>query len=453
MLELILITAVCKTKNGKLGIGNQGNIPWNLPEDLKYFKEITEGYPVVMGRKTFDSINRKPLKNRINIVLSTSIFKIDTGNYPTLVICNDFHSLEETMKKFEKVFIIGGSSIYFHFINRCSKIYLTEVFGNYTCDTFFPEIPSNFRINSFVKKENHTRLIYKNIQKNSDEYHYLDLLKKTLVEGNPRIDRTGVGTISIFAPHIRFDLTESIPLLTTKKVPWKMCIEEMLWMLRGETNSKILENKGIFIWKGNTSREFLDSRNLQHYPEGETGPLYGWNIRRFGAKFPDTIGGFDQLMYIENLLKNDPFSRRIMWNLWNPTVMDSVPIMNCHCGLQFYVEEISGKKFLSAHMYQRSIDQFLGFPWNIFFYSVLTNLLAKRTGMFPKELVISGGDAHIYKNHVDQVNLQLSRTPRSPPLLLISDSVIIKKYEEITVEDFEIIGYFSDTVIKGEMAV
>lgn len=220
-----------------------------------------------------------------------------------------------------------------------------------------------------------------------------------------------------------------------------------------------MQQQNVHIWDGNTSREFLDNRNLD-YPTGLIGPGYGWQWRHFGAKYnieysdtskvsKDIIGGFDQIKYIENLLKNDPYSRRIFLTAWNAADLDRMALVPCHLSCQFYVSD--GE--ISCHMYQRSVDTFLGLPFNIASYAILTNIFAKKCNLKTKELTISFGDTHIYKNHIDQVKTLIDRELYSFPTIELDDSIIDKDYHEINVEDFKILNYKSHSTIKAKMAV
>lgn len=298
------------------------------------------------------------------------------------------------------------------------------------------------------------------------EYPYLNLLREVLAYGKKRGDRTGVGTYSMFGAQMRFDISETVPLLTTKRVPWKTCIEELLWFLRGDTDAKILQRKGIKIWDGNTSRAFLDSRGLSQYNEGILGPGYGWAMRHFGGAYnpayadsranPAPHGtGFDQLEHVLYLLRTDPLSRRIMMCYWNPCDFDKIALVPCHYSVQFYVEEEGDGKprSLSCHLVMRSNDLFLGNPLNIFGYAVLTHILAAKTGMRPKELIYTGSDVHIYTNHVDAVIEQLLRDPRPLPRLIMNPAVAEKDWSELVIDDFDIVGYFPHPAISAPMAV
>lgn len=291
------------------------------------------------------------------------------------------------------------------------------------------------------------------------EYVYLDLLTKIINEGKSRDDRTGTGTISIFGQQMRFDISDTIPVLTTKFVPWKSCIKELLWFLKGQTDATILQQQGVRIWDGNTSREFLDNRGLHHLPEGDIGAGYGFNWRHFGANYhtckDDYTGqGFDQVQFILNELRTNPSSRRLYMTAWDPSKLDQMALPPCHLSAQFYVEfDPDGTKYLSCQMYQRSVDTFLGCPWNIMSYSLLTHIFAKMCGMKPKELIMCLGDTHIYKNHVDQVKEQLTRTPYPFPTLKLDESVATKTVDELDITDFELVDYQYHPAIKAVMAV
>jgi thymidylate synthase len=234
--------------------------------------------------------------------------------------------------------------------------------------------------------------------------------------------------------------------------------------MQGNTDAKILQRRGVHIWDGNTSREFLDGRGLQHYPEGILGAGYGWQLRHHGAEYSSEladvttldrsqIGGFDQLKYVEDLLKNEPFSRRIMFSYWNPSDFHKTALIPCHTQCQFYVTEDQGVRYLSCMYGMRSNDFVCGKPFNLVFYSVLTYILAKRNNMLPKEIIYTCGDCHIYSNHEEQVREQLKRTPRPFPKLKLNDSLVTKDWSEMTVDDFEIIGYFPHPKILAPMAI
>lgn len=299
----------------------------------------------------------------------------------------------------------------------------------------------------------------KTINMQHQEYVYLNLLQKVLDNGKLRSDRTGTGTISIFGEQMRFDISTSIPVLTTKFVPWKSCIKELIWFLKGQTDVSILQQQGVRIWDGNSSREFLDKRGLSHLPEGDISEGYGFQWRHFGAKYKtckdDYTGqGFDQVNFIINELKTNPYSRRLYMTSWNAEAVERMALPPCHLSAQFYVDfDEDGTKHLSCQMYQRSVDTFLGCPWNIMSYSVLTCLLAKMCDMKPRELIMCLGDTHIYSNHVEQVKEQLQRTPFPFPTIEINDDVINKTIDDITIDDFKLVNYQYHPAIRAPMAI
>ena len=463
-MKIIIAAVSYDNISGNIGIGKGNNIPWHYPEEMNFFKTITTNHVVVMGRKTFESMFNIPLKNRINYVLSSSL---DPKKYTheNLIIVKTISELNKKLSEYENknpndpIYIIGGERIYSYFIDTCDELYISSINKKFECDVFFPPIPYNFHVSGVVKFKNYSNIFYKksnssmeNLSKNPDAI-YNNLANEILINGCERDDRTKTGTISLFAKSIKFDIKDYCPILSSKKVAWKTCIKELLWFLRGETDNNILKNQGVHIWDKNSSREFLNSRLLYNFPEGEIGKTYGWQIRHSGGDFKNKQGGIDQLKYIENLLKNDPFSRAIMWNLWIPVDLPQTALYPCHYSFQLYVKLVNGKKFLSGLVNMRSNDLFLGNPFNVFSYYVLIKILCKKHDMYPDELTLSLGDVHIYKNHIEQIKEQIARPLRSQPVLCIDDSVKYKNWEDITVKDFELIGYFPDRPIKGDMAV
>merc|ERR1711920_1010729 len=235
-----------------------------------------------------------------------------------------------------------------------------------------------------------------------EEYQYLSAIREIIDKGVPMEERTGVGTRSMFGKMMRFDLRKSFPLLTTKRVFWRGVVEELLWFVRGDTNGKHLSDKGIKIWDGNGSKEFLEKRGLGHREEGDLGPVYGFQWRHFGAKYVDmhtdyTGQGVDQLAECIRKIKEDPTDRRILLSAWNPADLDQMALPPCHMFCQFYVAE--GK--LSCLMYQRSCDMGLGVPFNIASYSLLTCMVAQVCGLQVGEFVHTLGNAHVYSNHIE----------------------------------------------------
>uniref|UniRef100_T1IL89 Thymidylate synthase n=1 Tax=Strigamia maritima TaxID=126957 RepID=T1IL89_STRMM len=285
------------------------------------------------------------------------------------------------------------------------------------------------------------------------EYKYLDQLQEILDHGSVREDRTKTGTLSLFGMQARYNLRNNeFPLLTTKRVFWRGVVEELLWFIKGSTDTKELNSKGVNIWNGNSSREFLDQVGLNSNPEGDVGPVYGFQWRHFGAKYKGanadyTQQGFDQLEHVIDLIRNNPFDRGIIMSSWNPSDLSKMALRPCHVLAQFYVSE--GE--LSCQLYQRSADMGLGVPFNIASYSLLTCILAHVTNLKPGDFIHSLGDAHVYLNHVDAIKEQLSRTPRSFPKLFIDR--VFNNIDEFVAADIRLVGYKPHPVIKMDMAV
>ncbi len=284
---------------------------------------------------------------------------------------------------------------------------------------------------------------------------YLDLVKHILEQGNHKDDRTQTGTISLFGSQTRYDLRESFPILTTKKVNFRAVVGELLWFIAGDTNIKYLVDHNIKIWnewpyenykkssayQNETMEEFItkiktDEAFAKQW--GELGPVYGKQWRNFN--------GVDQFQKILNQIKNNPSSRRLIVSSWNPNDIDEMLLPPCHCFYQFYVND--GE--LSCQLYQRSADIFLGVPFNISSYALLTILVANECGLKPKEFIHTIGDNHIYTNHLEQINIQLARTPKKLPKLIIKSKKSIFDYN---IDDFDLEDYDPDPFIKAPVAV
>ncbi|GET26879.1 thymidylate synthase [Prolixibacter sp. NT017] len=261
---------------------------------------------------------------------------------------------------------------------------------------------------------------------------YLDLLQHVLDNGAPREDRTGTGTLSVFGHQMRFDLSEGFPALTTKKLHLKSIIHELLWFLQGETNVKYLQENGVRIWN-----EWADDK-------GELGPIYGYQWRSWPTPKGEHV---DQISRAIDQIKNNPLSRRIIVSAWNVGQLDEMNLPPCHILFQFYVND--GK--LSCQLYQRSADIFLGVPFNIASYALLTMMMAQVTGLKPGDFVHTLGDAHIYNNHMEQVKLQLTREPYPLPQMKINPDV--KSIFDFKYEDFELVNYQAHPHIKGKVSV
>ena len=285
---------------------------------------------------------------------------------------------------------------------------------------------------------------------------YLDLCKRILTQGSFKGDRTGTGTMSVFGHQMRFDLSKGFPLLTTKKVHLKSIIHELLWFISGNTNIKYLVDNDVRIWnewpyvkyqkskeyQGETIEEFVsrikeDDEFAKKW--GDLGPVYGKQWRNFN--------GVDQLDWLINEIKTNPNSRRLIISAWNPAEIEDMALPPCHCFMQFYVKDNK----LSCQLYQRSADVFLGVPFNIASYALFTLMIAQVCNLEAGDFVHTIGDAHIYSNHIDQINLQMSREPRALPTMKINSEV--KSIDDFKYDDFELLNYNPHKGIKGKVAV
>lgn len=384
---------IAAMSNTNRGIGFDGDLPWKYTEDMNFFRKTTtmmngpDPNTVIMGRKTWESIPRKykPLPDRQNIVVSRSIppglykftnkldktflpdtpYNIRYGGEHSFV---EFHnSLESALlantHNDNNTFVIGGSQLYDDAIKlpECDKIYLTHINEEkkeYKFDTFFPKLPRRFKLidSQNGKNKDLTFNVYQNWSDiNSQEHQYLNLMRDILNKGQDRKDRTGIGTRSLFGKQLTFSLRNGvIPLLTTKKVFWKGVVEELLFFLRGDHDNRKLQAKGVHIWDGNTSREYLDNYNKQHINTGDLGLAYGVQWRSAGTDLgnidTDYKGkGIDQLKEVVDAIRNNPHSRRIIINGWNVPQLNDMALPPCHMLYQFYVD--NGE--LSCMMTQR----------------------------------------------------------------------------------------------------
>tara|TARA_E500000178_G_C17014921_1_gene752445 strand:+ start:250 stop:1749 length:1500 start_codon:yes stop_codon:yes gene_type:complete len=488
--------------NNSRSIGYKNDLIYRIPAELKHFKNITSKTEyktipnmIVMGRNTFESMNSKPLNGRFNCVISSKSKHLNSkNNFPNLRFFPNISTLmnysEEFQKSYHNMFICGGESIYKYFIdnNLLDSMIITHIdddrnlendtkfpiFNNFSCisSQLHQEIPAkyipkdepiflNYTINHYIPNYKIQNLCIDadnkslEVDKSHDEYKYLDALSDIMKTGNLRKSRNSE-TISKFGVDLRFNISKSFPLLTTKKVYWNGVIKELLWFLNAETDSIKLSNNKVKIWDGNSSREFLDSIGLTKNREGDCGPIYGYQWRHFNAPYKTcdddySDKGVDQLQNIIDLIKNDPMSRRMIMSAWNPCQLEEMCLPPCHVMYQFYVHiDCDGKKHLSCSMYQRSGDMFLGIPFNIASTSLLTYIIAHHTNCIPHEVTIKIGDAHIYKDHLEAVTSQLKRTPIEFPQLNISCQ-IKDKITDYTIDDFKIKNYNPAPTIKAKM--
>ncbi|CAN1255921.1 Bifunctional dihydrofolate reductase-thymidylate synthase [Linum perenne] len=486
------------------GIGKDGRLPWKLPSDLKFFKDVTlttsdsgKKNAVIMGRKTWESIpiQHRPLPGRLNVVLTRSgSFNIATAE--NVVICGSMRSALELLGaspyclSIEKVFVIGGGQILRESLNaaKCDAIHLTEIQTSFECDTFIPaidcsvfqpwyssppvvengirfcfttyarpeggcddKVPSNVVENSKFEIKKFS-FLPKTVFEKHDEFLYLRMVQDILSSGNSKDDRTQTGTLSKFGCQMRFNLRKSFPLLTTKRVFWRGVLEELLWFISGSTSAKVLQEKGIHIWDDNASRDYLDRIGLKDREEGDLGPVYGFQWRHFGARYTNmhadyTGQGFDQLADVIFKIKNNPDDRRIILSAWNPADLKLMALPPCHMFAQFYVA--NGE--LSCQMYQRSADMGLGVPFNIASYALLTCMIAHVCDLVPGDFTHVIGDAHVYLTHVRPLEEQLKKSPKPFPILKINPEK--KDIDSFSAADFTLIGYDPEQKIEMKMAV
>jgi dihydrofolate reductase/thymidylate synthase len=482
---------------------------------------------LVMGRKTWESIPQKvrPLSNRHTIIITRNEEKTkqmnayNQGNSIPEYWCSwdnlstYLDSLRNNSNFTNQVFFCGGSEIYELALRDypISQSLITEVYINQKkamdqFDTFFPNYkPHNWLVNShqkinpdshhrlfltavspfksyFDKKKG--RLIYYRFKKygsapkmtqesttpwvtseSEEQSQYMTIMRNIMRNGIDRGDRTGTGTISLFGTRQCYDLRDTFPLSTTKRIFFRAVFEELKLYLSGRTDNGILQERGIHIWDGNTSREFLDSRGLQRYPEGDMGETYGFNFRHFAGDYVDChtsypldgTNGYDQLENVINLLKNDPTSRRIIINLWNPATLHKAALPSCLMMYQFYVD--THAKLLHCQIYIRSSDYFLANNWNTCTGALLVHMLCALEGinLTPGSITTITGDTHIYKTHLEQVNKNLEREPVPFPKLVVenakSQNKKFTKLEDIEFDDLQLWGYIPQPNISAPMAV
>jgi len=485
----IKLNIIAAYKFNDYGIGINNTLPWKISEDLKFFKNLTmpkfsyEYVIVIMGRKTWESLpdKFKPLPSRINIVLSNDVefIKNEELKYNNFISKNDllftnwenfimgggYVDLENKIKENTehnccefKYFVIGGSSIYekaLQLFKQCEiTLYITEIYTKndiFKCDTFFPSkylvnfipiaistmlnlkygVDDNIEEDIWIRFITYANNVVDNIKLGmenicKEEIKYLDVMRNILENGQSNNDRTGVGTLSLFGEMLKYNLRDTFPISTTKRIFFRAIFEELMLYLSGKTDNKILQEKGIHVWDDNTTRDFLDKRGLYHYDEGDMGQTYGFNMRHFGGKY---LGchvnyndecGYDQLSNVIYLIKNEPCSRRIIINLWDPSTIQNAALPSCLCQYQFNVNV--EKKELNLAIYLRSSDYFLANNWNTCTGALFVHLLCNLNGidLTPGDLTVFIADAHIYKTHIEQVKINLSRSPFPYPKLLFN---------------------------------
>ena len=496
--------------NGNLLLGIKEDFQWFKEHTINNI--VVMGYNTFIDLPGKGSIN--PLKDRLNIIISENHYnelnvKIKENNVKGVIVyknfkdfydqwvpnkCNNYQKFYEINKglydpyldKYKSVtdiFIIGGSTLYKHVFNSYKIDSIYETLSDIRVDFNILNNNSNkiSYFNNIIPTDKYTNIYSKNVKGsirlnfekdhpvykdgiytfkiyhhndniNKGELVYLRLLDKVSKDGISK-DARNSRVISLFSPpSMKFDLRKGFPLLTSKKMPWKIILKELLWFISGSTDNRILQSKGVHIWDGNASKEYMEKRGLSHYPEGDLGPIYGFQWRHFGAKYYGCSvkhdgRGFDQLKYIIKEINDNPNSRRIILNSWNASDLDLMALPPCHVMVQFNVD--SKEKYIDAKLIQRSGDMFLGVPFNIASYSFLLHIIGNITGYTPRYLIHDIGDAHIYNNHIEAINVQLQRKMYPFPELIIKRK--IDNIDEIDESDFDIIKYSSYPLIRAKM--
>lgn len=435
---------VAMTKDGGIGLNNK--LPWSCKEELQLFKTRTLNKTLIVGRKTAESL--PPLPNRKVICLTR---KAGFGNFK----CITSEQLPLYYNR-DDVFIAGGSEVYELVLTKHPSMVKTihlSVMKNVDtkCDAFVDrKWLQDYMITEKTEYDDFTYYVLK--LGRSEEQQYLNLIERISNTGSSRNCRSG-RTISIFNNNFTFDLRKGFPLLTTKKMFLRGILEEFVFFIRGDTDTTYLTDRKVNIWKGNTTKEFIDACGLD-YAEGIMGPMYGYQWRFFNAPYDIDVdgtpfkprGGVDQLTNVIHLIKNDPMSRRILMTAYNPEQAPEGVLYPCHSIIiQFYV---SGDE-LDMFCYNRSQDVGLGVPFNIASSSLLLMTVAKLTNKTPRFFHMTMGDTHIYENHIEPLREQLNRIPYKFPKMELSDELNI---DNIDPTHFKLSGYQSHPSVKMEMS-
>jgi thymidylate synthase len=454
----------------KGGIGSnasENGMAWHDKEELKIFKQKTQKCIVICGSKTASLL--PPLLNRTIFCISKRMRnECHQFKYNFVWLFNDIeHAINEAKelcnrKIFDGIYVVGGKSIYETCLqhNLIDEVHLSIMKHDYDCDVKIDiNLFKNFTIDTI--DESHETFTHYTLQKyKTDEWQYLELLNKVLASGNKRETRNGT-TYSIFGHSLMFDLRNGFPLLTTKKMFERGIIEELLFFLRGDTDTKLLESKNVNIWKMNTDRHFLDTHGFESRKEGMMGPMYGYQWRHYNAEYDETTGkpkeetntGIDQLKQAIETIKTDKHSRRILMTDYNPLQINLGVLPPCHSIIvQFYVETTNGVDYIDMTCYNRSQDLFLGTPFNVASSALLLHIVAKLTNTIPRNMHLFLGDVHIYEEHLECVKTQLVRMPYKMPQLHINKEITsIDDINTLTTSDFKITDYNCHNAIKTQM--
>lgn len=455
------------------GVGKNNSIPWKLSEDLQRFRQLTTRdidfnsdltTAVVMGRKTFLSINETPLQDRLNCVVTSDKQKQSQYNeIPNVMTSHNINNLLNKLvndTQISSIWVIGGHQIWRETIQNwgqfINKLYLTRVYLKTECDTFFPKLVQNEWIisgfSSMLTSIKSPQIKFRYIEYTkvnmlfSPELQYINLVREILHYGQMRSTRNSMCKSLAFPHELRFHIpSQGFPLMTIKKVPVRQVFEELMWILRGQTNTKILSEKNINIWNANSTREFLDANNLNHLEEGELGDTYGKLMRNYDDN------GYDQLKILLEQIDSNPHSRRLIISLWHPVKQWDCALPPCLRDYQFYIDK--NQNLISCKANLRSSDVPVALAWNIATVTLFTTLIGHVKGLMPNNIIISIGDAHIYEPHLTKVNDYFGESNNIQdslavfPLININqkssdkDQTDLEKLLNICWEDIEVIEY------------
>jgi dihydrofolate reductase/thymidylate synthase len=470
---IIKMFNVILTTDNKGGFGFENNIPWKFNIDSNFFKTITSNHTIlpginisenilIMGKNTWESMNKLPLPNRISYVITTKYKELSEANTNNKInFFPDFFSAYTTaINHIEAdIWVIGGFKIFDEALRHwaCNKVYWTKIEGEFNSDVFINMNQYKIQWKNTIFKRDLNLKDYKKYDLSFNEgeiiqgieQKYLTTLYDIIINGEQRLTRNGI-TDSMFNKTINWNLEDGFPLLTTKKMFWKGIVEELLFFIRGDTDTSKLSKQGIRIWEGNTSKEFLDKLGL-NYRVGEMGPMYGYQWRFFNKPYSSANlndQGIDQFKKVIEEIKKNPYSRRLLMTDFNPTQVTQGVLYPCHSiVIQFYVQ--NGK--LDCSMYQRSGDFFLGVPFNIASTSLLVYIVSQLTNLKPGIINLILGDYHIYQEHIEAAIEQIKRIPKKLPQIKIPDFKTLEEVEKSTWLDYELIGYESYPPIKVKM--
>jgi dihydrofolate reductase / thymidylate synthase len=445
MVELIVATDI----NG--GIGLKDKLPWYIKDELKIFKGKTIGKTLVMGTKTLHHMPKLSDRDFILLTRQDCIDMTDWKNTPTRII-NDISSVKQLIK--DRIMIAGGAQVYKSALQEpdlVDVIHLSVIRQSFDCDTFLDtSLIADFVITEHTEHEEFDHYVMK--RTTNGERQYVNLLREIITNGKWKTGRNGK-TCSLFKKDLVFDIRNGFPLLTTKKMFFRGIVEELLFFMRGETDSKKLEAKKVNIWRGNTVREFLDNLGMFDRKEGILGPCYGYQWRYFNAKYDEENAkplekGVDQLQNVIDMIRNEPNSRRIMLTSYNPAQVHLGVLPPCHSVfIQFYVD----KENLDMYAVNRSSDVFLGLPFNIASYALFLSIIAKITNKIPRMLYITLGDTHLYENHIEPATQQIQNLPYQFAAIHLPEIRELDDLESLSSQDFRLINYKSNAPIKADM--